>query len=171
MDEPYTNLLDEALEAWEGVRRGTLAEAGVIPDDRWDFRPHPEARNVTGIVRHILESGLMMVGELGRPDGDFRRQSFHDFIEEYAGDIPEDADPPELRDRLTMAFAEGAATLRAAGELHMLQLIHRFDGERGTRLAWFHHGIAHEMYHRGQLASYARRMDLVPAITQGMQGS
>ena len=52
----------------------------------------------------------------------------------------------------------------------MLQLIRRFDGKMGTRLAWMHHGISHEEYHRGQLALYARLLGRVPALTQLIQG-
>ncbi len=91
-------------------------------------------------------------------------------IAEHAGDLPEEMDREALVDHLQLAFAEGAATLRARGEIHMLQRIRRFDGLRGTRLAWLNHGTAHEMYHRGQLALYARQMDLTPALTQKIQG-
>lgn len=169
-DEPYTNLLEEALEAWEDVRRGVLREAEEIPDDRYDFRPHTEARSVEELIHHLLESAEMMVGELTRPDGDFPRQSFVEHMEEHASDLPDGPDPVELRNLLQMRFADGAARFRAAGELQMLQLIRRFDGRRGTRLAWFNHGVAHEMYHRGQLAMYARVMGRVPALTQRIRG-
>lgn len=170
-DEGFTTLLDETLEAWEEARRGTLAEADVIPDERYGWRPHPEARSVQEILRHILESDLMASGELAREDGDFRRQGFPDFIAEYAGHIPDELTPDELRDHLRMSFAEGAASIRAAGELHMLQRIHRFDGLRGTRLAWLQHHVAHEYYHRGQLALYARQLDITPALTRRIHGS
>lgn len=169
-DQPYSTLLDEALESWEDVRRGTLEEANVIPDDRWGFRPHREARSVAELVRHVLESALMMVGELTRPDGDFTRQSYPEHLEEHAGSLPREASPEELRDLLASTFGEGVARLRNAGELHMLQYIRRFDGQPGTRLAWLHHGVAHEMYHRGQLALYARQMDIVPALTRRIRG-
>jgi uncharacterized damage-inducible protein DinB len=66
--------------------------------------------------------------------------------------------------------SEGEKKLRAAGELHMLQMITRFDGARGSRLAWMNHGIAHEEYHRGQLALYARLAGRVPALTQLIYG-
>jgi uncharacterized damage-inducible protein DinB len=52
----------------------------------------------------------------------------------------------------------------------MLQMITRFDGERGSRLAWMNHGISHEEYHRGQLALYARLAGRVPALTQLIYG-
>lgn len=169
-DEPYTNLMEEALEAWEDVRRGVLEEAENIPDERYGHRPDPEARSVSELLRHILVSGEMMVGELTREDGDFTRQGFREHLAEHAGDVPADPEPDELRDLLRMRFAEGAAAFRGRGELEMLQYIRRFDGKRGTRLAWMNHGIAHEMYHRGQLALYARTMGLVPALTRKIQG-
>lgn len=169
-DEPYSTLLEEALEGWEDVRRGLLEEAREVPDGKWDWRPTDESRTVGELLRHVLESGLMAVGELAREDGDFTRQPFPDFIAEYAGDLPETLDRPELMDRLRLAFSEGAATLRARGDLHMLQRIRRFDGLRGTRLAWFQHHVAHEMYHRGQLALYVRQMGRVPALTRRIRG-
>lgn len=169
-DESFTTLLDEALEAWEGTRRGTLEEASVIPDDRYDWRPGPEARSVRELLRHILESTLMMVGELSREDGDWTRQSFREHLAEYAAHLDDEMSPQELRDELAVAFAEGAATLRATGEIGMLQRIRRFDGLDGTRLAWLRHGIAHEAYHRGQLALYARIMGITPALTRKIQG-
>jgi len=60
--------------------------------------------------------------------------------------------------------ADGA--VRKAGEVGMLEEILRFDGERWTRLAWMNRGIAHEEYHGGQIALYARLMGQVPALTQ-----
>ncbi|MFN2386233.1 MAG: DinB family protein [Thermoanaerobaculia bacterium] len=53
----------------------------------------------------------------------------------------------------------------------MLQFINRFDGQKGTRLAWMNHGIAHEEYHRGQLALYARLLGRTPALTRRIKGS
>ena len=127
-DEPYTSLLEETLEAWEHVRKGILEEAENIPDDRYDFRPSEESRSVGGLLLHVVESGLMMTGELGREDGDFTRQPYPELLEEYAGDLPAEPTPDELRELLTRTFAEGAARLRATGELRMLQMIRRFDG-------------------------------------------
>jgi len=59
---------------------------------------------------------------------------------------------------------------RGAGSLALYQFITRFDGQPGTKLAWLNHGIAHEEYHRGQLALYARLLGRVPALTQLIEG-
>lgn len=169
-ETPYRSLMEEALEAWGYAREGLIEEVENLPADRFDFRPAPESRSVTELVQHIIESGLMMAGELTRPEGDFRRQSFEEFIEEYAGDVGRAKTKPKLLQLLRASHAAGDRKFREAGELAILQYIHRFDGQPGTRLAWFHHGIAHEEYHRGQLAVYARLLGRVPALTQRILG-
>lgn len=169
-EPPYSTLLEEAIEAWQDVRTGILEEAGVVPDDRYGWRPTDASRTFAEVLRHILESGLMAAGELSRADGDFTRQGSQDFMDEYAGHLPRALAPGPLRDQLERTLDEGSARILEAGELHMLQTIRRFDGLPGTRFAWFQHHIAHEMYHRGQLALYVRQMGLVPALTQRIQG-
>jgi len=163
-------LLDEALESWEYVRQGVLAEAEGIPEDRWDFRPHERSRSVSELVLHILSSGLVMSGELTRPDGDFTRQPPSAFTEEYAGDLPGDASPTRLKELLSSTLEKGLAAFRAAGAERMVADITRFDGASWKRLTWMYHGIGHEDYHRGQLALYARIMGLVPALTRVIYG-
>lgn len=56
------SLLEEAIEAWEDARNGVIAEVENIPANRFDFRPTPDNRTVTELVRHIIEVSLMMVG-------------------------------------------------------------------------------------------------------------
>jgi uncharacterized damage-inducible protein DinB len=167
----YDTLLGEAIESWEFARGGVSAEAAGIPEDRWSFRPHPGARSVAGIVRHIISSGLMMVGELTNPDGDFTRSVPGGFEALYSRHLPDDPAPEELKTLLESTLAEGVAKFRDAGEVQMLRAIRRFDGALWTRLAWLHHGIAHEEYHRGQLAMYARIQGIVPALTRAIHGA
>ena len=166
----FQSLLDEALEAWQYARTGVIAEVANLSEADLKFRPHPKSRTPAELVMHIVESGLMMAGELTRADGSFRRQSFPKFIEEYAGHIRPATKKAELVRLLKGTRAEGEQKIRAAGELLMVQLITRFDGERGTRLAWMNHAIAHEEYHRGQLALYARLLGRVPALTKLIHG-
>jgi uncharacterized damage-inducible protein DinB len=165
-----TTLLDEALEAWMFARDGVLDELRNIPEKDLSFRPSPEARSAVELVQHIIESGLMMAGELARPDGDFRRKSYEGFLHEYGRGVRGWRSKAPLMAALRKTHADGEKRLRQAGELHMLQHIRRFDGEMGTRLAWMHHGISHEEYHRGQLAMYARLMGRVPALTKKILG-
>jgi len=166
----YTNLLEEALEAWEDARLGALEEAENIPDEHWDFRPTPNVRSVRELVVHILEVAMFMTSELTRTDTNLRRAPFPELIAMYAKPAYDAETREELLNLMRTQLSEGVAAFKKAGELHMLQFIERFDGEKGTRLAWFHHGIAQEMYHRGQLTTYARLLGIEPALTKKIRG-
>jgi uncharacterized damage-inducible protein DinB len=166
----FNTALDEALEAWAYTRSGVISEIKNLPDVSLTFRPTSTSRTPAEIAIHIVESGLMMAGELSRPDGDFQRKSFPQFMKEYARGIKPTTNKKQLVQLLTKTQADGAQKLAKAGDLHMLQLITRFDGIGGTRLAWMNHGISHEEYHRGQLALYARLVGRVPALTQLIYG-
>ncbi len=166
----FSSLIDEALEAWQYTRAGVIGELKNLPDVSLNFRPTPASRSAAEIALHVAESGLMMAGELSRPDGNFRRKTFPQFMKEYAKGVKPTSNKKQLIALLARTQADGEKKIRAAGELHMLQLITRFDGERGSRLAWMNHGIAHEEYHRGQIALYARLVGRVPALTQLIYG-
>jgi uncharacterized damage-inducible protein DinB len=167
---PYKSILEEALEAWAYTRQGVIDEVNNIPQKDFGFRPTPKNRSVAELAHHIIESSLMMSGELTRSDGDFQRQDYPDFLKEYAGHIQPAESKKKLLALLKSTHAEGEKKFREAGELLILQYITRFDGLKGTRLAWMNHGISHEEYHRGQLALYARLLGRVPALTQLIMG-
>ncbi len=167
---PFATLLDELLEAWQYTRAGVINEMKNLPEASLTFRPSPESRSAAEIAVHIAESGLMMAGELSRPDGSFQRKSFPEFMKEYAKGVKATNSKKELLLLLAKTHSDGEKKIKQAGELHMLQLITRFDGERGSRIAWMNHGISHEEYHRGQLALYARLIGKVPALTQLIYG-
>ena len=169
---PTLSLLDEALEAWGDARRGVMAELRSVPPGRIDFRPEPGARSVAEIAQHVVDTALMWCGELANPAGDFTRMGFREFMEAYG--TPASKRPDDRRGLVRLlrsTHAAGARRLRRVGEVGMLQTIRRFDGETGTRLAWLQHGIAHEEYHRGQLALYVRLLGRTPALTRLIKGS
>jgi uncharacterized damage-inducible protein DinB len=163
------SLLDEALEAWTYARRGVIDELRNLPASLMTFQPTPRSRTVADLVFHVVDSGLMMAGELTRSGGSFRRQSYGAFMKEYAAARSRRTKPALLK-LLKDTHAGGDRAIRRAGEVWMLQQIVQFNGEPATRLSWMHHGIAHEEYHRGQLALYARLAGLTPALTQLIEG-
>jgi uncharacterized damage-inducible protein DinB len=165
-----TSLLDEALGEWAYTREGVIAEVRNLPESALDFKPSDASRTTRALVQHLVESGLMMSGELSRPDGDFQRQSYAAFIAEYASGLSRQRTKAALLDLLKRTHADGEKKIRMAGEIGMLQTIRQFNGEPATRLSWMHHGIAHEEYHRGQLALYSRLVGRVPALTKLIEG-
>ena len=161
-----TNLLDEALQAWTYARDGVIAELENIPAKEFGFRPAPPSRTVAELAQHIAESALVAAGELARPDGNFRRQTYPEFIREYAGTRAQVSAKKPLIDLLRAVAKECSSTLRRAGERQLLEPIVQFNGEPASRLTWLHHAIGHEEYHRGQIALCARLLGQVPALTK-----
>ncbi len=166
----HSSLLSELLDAWRYTREGFAAEAENIPPEHWGFRPTPENRDVPELVRHVIESSLMAVGELTRLDGDFTRQGFADHIREHAGSLPTEARRDEWLSLLDTTLEVGTHRMRELGDDGILRPIRQFNGEPASRLTWFNHHIAHEDYHRGQLTLYARLTGSVPALTQQIHG-
>lgn len=167
----FASILEETLEGWTDVRAGLIEEVENIPADRFDFRPAEQVRSVRELVQHILEVAMMMTGELTRPDTDFRRAPWPELLAMYASEAHAAETKDELISLLRSSMSDAEARFRAAGELAMLQWITRFDGKKGTKLAWLNHGIAQEMYHRGQLALYERMMGIEPALTRRIRQS
>jgi len=156
----FVSLLDETLEGWWDVRNGVIAEVRNIPATQFDFRPVPEVRNVRELVQHILEIAMMMTGELTRPDTDLRRYPWPKLLKHYAGAAYAATSKAELVKLLDAQMKDAERKFRAAGELALFQYLTR----------WWHHGIAQEEYHRGQLATYQRLMGIVPALTKAIHG-
>jgi uncharacterized damage-inducible protein DinB len=165
------SILEETIEAWDGTRDGLISEVENIPPNKFDFRPAGGARSVSELVLHIMEVSLMTVGELTREDTNFHRAPWPRLLAMYSKPIDGLKGKRELLAALRSTHRDGVKAYRAAGEIHMLQWILRFDGQRGTRMAWLNHGIAHESYHTGQLALIQRVMGIIPALTKAIQGA
>ena len=168
--QTYKSLLDETLEAWEDARFGIIAEVKNIPARKFDFRPTADVRSVKEQVVHVLEVAMMMTGELTRADTNLQRTDWPKLLKMYAAEAYRAESKAELVKLLKSQLQDGVKQFREAGELHMLQFVKRFDGQPGTRLAWLNHGIAQEMYHRGQLCLYERLLGVEPALTKLIRG-
>jgi uncharacterized damage-inducible protein DinB len=162
--------LSESLAAWRDVRLGLIDEVKNIRATQFDFRPAPEVRSVREQVQHILEVAYMMTGELTRSDTDFRRASWPELLTQYAAHVYDAQTKKELLALLESQLEDAEKAFTKVGEAELWKTITNFDGSEGTKMQWLHHGIAQEMYHRGQLTLYARLMGLTPALTQRIQG-
>ncbi len=166
----FDSFLDETLEAWWDARNGIIEEVENIPADKFDFRPTAEVRSVREMVQHIIEVAMLVTGELARPDTNLQRMPFDELIKHYGGAAYKAKTKKALVVLLRSQMQEAEEKFREAGELSLWQFIERFDGKQGTKMQWLHHGIAQEMYHRGQLATYARLLGLEPALTKRIRG-
>jgi len=165
------SFLEETLEAWHDVRYGIIDEVKNIPPRKFDFRPTAETRSVRELIQHILEVSMLMTEELSRSDTNLKRLPWPKMLQKYAAPAYGAHTKKDLLALLGSQMRDAERKFRKAGELSLWQFIERFDGQLGTKMQWLHHGIAQEMYHCGQLATYARLMGLVPALTKKIRGA
>jgi uncharacterized damage-inducible protein DinB len=166
-----TEFLTESLEHWRYIRKGLIAEVDNIPADKFDFRATPEVRSAHELVQHILEGSMMMVGELTQEKPNFQRMSYTAFFEEYSTRAKNAKGKEELIELLTTQVEEGIDAIARVGAEAMMGPVTNFSGSTWSRMQWFFHAMTEEMYHRGQLVTYARLLGLVPALTQMIEGS
>jgi uncharacterized damage-inducible protein DinB len=166
-----TNFLTESLSAWRHDRQGLIDEVENIRATKFDFRPTPEVRSVRELVQHILEVAMMMTGELTQPKPDFSRATYPAFLEMYSQSVYDAQTKKELITMLEWQIDDAVKRFKKVGEAAMFELVTNFDGSKWTRMQWLHHGLAQEMYHRGQITTYERLMGLEPALTTRIRGA
>ncbi len=166
-----TNFLTESLSAWRHDRQGLIDEVENIRATKFDFRPTPEVRSVREVVQHILEVAMMMTGELTQPKPDFSRATYPEFLEMFSQSVYDAQTKKELIAMLEWQIADAVKCFKKVGEAAMFEPVTNFDGSKWTRMQWLHHGLAQEMYHRGQITTYERLMGLEPALTKNIRGA
>ena len=162
------NLVDQAIRIWEHFRAGVVAELENIPEEHWDYRPAAGARTLREVALHIAEAGVGFTDELLRPDCSFSRLLDPRAQAARAAGLPRAQSKAEMVDLLRATGAEGSRRLRAIGEALAGQSMSMFGGE-GSRLTGLWFAASHEGYHRGQLATYARSVGCVPALTRQIE--
>jgi uncharacterized damage-inducible protein DinB len=170
MPQTFPNLLEEALDEWKWAREQLVMEAHNIPAEHYDYRPNADARTVREVVQHIVQVAEMMTAVLCDPAAGFHGKEFGDLIQQHGGRVSRATTREALLALLRESYDRSVQRFRGAGEVAMLQHVSRFDGMLSTRLAWLHHGVAHEQYHTGQLTAYERALNLEPALTQLILG-
>lgn len=164
-------IVSDAVDALGFARQGVIGEAANIPADQWDFRPHPDAKSVSEVVRHVIDSTLMLVGEAADPAGDFTRRPPADHIAAHAGHLPKVMTRSELLQALESTLDTCNERIRAVPAAHWMTDITRFDGQTWARVTYLFYAASHDQYHAGQLTAYARALDLVPALTKRIHGT
>jgi uncharacterized damage-inducible protein DinB len=157
-------IVEEAIRNWEYQRAGVISELEALSEEHFDFRPAPGARSIRELALHIAEAGLMLAAEVLRTDGSFLR------VFEPRGEQSRPAahSKSEILELLRTSGTETAARLRQAGGNLADRDMQTIQGEESALSAlWF--AVGHESYHAGQLASYARAVGQVPALTRKIQ--
>jgi len=159
--------VEEAIRMFEIYRKGTVDEFANIPEEHWEHRGGDGARSVRELAVHIAAMATAFVDELVAPDASFKRVS-EKRAEHEAPHLSKSKE--ELIELLKSSGADNARRLREAGDSLAEKSMPAFGAEQ-SRLTGLWFAAAHEMYHRGQAATYARQLGLVPAMTQQTQSA
>lgn len=138
------------FEQWELIRGGTKATALLVPDDKLDFRPHPDMVPLGELLRHIVGAVYFLLRRrLGR----------------------ELEIPAEIKAKQPLNRAAFLEQLKATDAL-VRQALSELSEEDLTRTAYEEQGRAwsvgyvvwhigeHEIHHRAQLKMYLKLLDV-----------
>jgi len=163
----------ELAESFRTVRKNTLAIAEDIPEDKYSFRPIPEARSVSELLAHIAISN----GFQKQVHAEERRTTLAGF------DFPALMQRLQAEEKKPRTKAQLIELLTKDGEVWakwMEGLDDKFLGEvvtmppgatppSRTRFDMILSVKEHEMHHRGQLMLIERILGIVPHLTRRMQ--
>jgi uncharacterized damage-inducible protein DinB len=162
----------ELARSFRVVRKNTLAIAGDVPEDRYDFRPATGCRSVREILAHVAVSSRGIYG------GHVVRK-----VTTFVGiDYPALIRERREQERLlaSASKAEIVAVLKDDGEQWGVYLDSVPEAELAcivtfgegavppakSRFEMFLSAKEHEMHHRAQLMVYERLLGLVPHLTR-----
>jgi uncharacterized damage-inducible protein DinB len=160
----------ELARSFRTVRGNTLAVAEDIPEDRYGFRPAPDARSVAEILKHLIFSAR------GAYDAHAVRR-----LKTYVGvDFPALARERQQQEQQMMTKAEIIDALRRDGEAwvkylesvpesELADLIPFPEGAEPPVKSRFEMLLStkeHEMHHRAQLMIIERLLGIVPHLTR-----
>lgn len=159
------SLVEEAIRSWEVNRALTIAELENTPESGLEYRPGEGARTLREIAIHIAHAGAAITAEILRPDGTFKNLFDPQVQAQLVATLPPARTRAQIVELLRVTGEQGAARLRDVGDDLAVQTMPTLAGvESRLSALWF--GVAHEMYHRGQLAIGQRGIGTVPALTQ-----
>lgn len=138
------------FEQWTLIRAGTRATGELVPDDRLDFRPHPEMVPLGELMRHIVGAVYFLLRRrLGR----------------------EIEIPSEIKDKRPLDRSAFLAQLDATdrlvrqameelSEADLEKAAYEEDGREWSVGYVIWHIGEHEIHHRAQLKMYLKLLGL-----------
>src|SRR5579859_3154406 len=150
--KPVASPSQAILESWNDIGRKLIAIAEDLPEDKYDYKPHPDSRTFVG---NLLHASASMYFFTDTADGKKAR---------YGDDPKRD----EIKTKAqVVAFVkkcveDGAAVIKAKGDKGLNAEVEA-GGPAKTRLSDLANGlIEHSGEHYGQLVVYYRINGMVP---------
>ena len=158
-----TNLPQTILEELDRELAVTRKVLERVPDDKFDYQPHPKSMKMGTLASHIVN--LLLFKQL------FVQANERDFLDQNA---PKPPPSPTTTAELLARFDQFSANLREALQASSDEKLAEgfqlrrgeqvlLDRPKGTALRVM--GLNHSIHHRGQLTMYLRLLDIpVPGV-------
>jgi uncharacterized damage-inducible protein DinB len=157
--KPAVSSSAAVLESWNDIGRKLVAMAEDIPEDKYDYKPHPDSRTFIANLLHASASMYFFTDPVLGHDSAKTMQRVR-----FADDPKRD----ELNTRAQIvafvkkAVQDGADVIKSKGDKGMSESVFS-GGPRKYRIDELAYGlIEHSAEHYGQLVVYYRINGLVP---------
>ncbi|MGH9314146.1 MAG: DinB family protein [Vicinamibacterales bacterium] len=148
-------LAREVLVFWNDLGRKLVEMAEDFPEERYGYRPTPEARGFAEILHHVAEENYVYLqtarGERVDRDALSRRKL---------------GTRTELTGFLKESFDQGGALVANTTDAQMLEQVTTPYGKRLTRMAFWLELVQHAAEHYGNLVTYYRLTGMIPPETR-----
>lgn len=145
-------MLVKEMEMEAGTTRKMLS---IIPDDKFDWKPHEKSMTVRSLATHIAELGTWVTMTINTSELDFAAEPYNPTI------INNTKDLVAYFEKCT---AEGKATLEKATEAQMDETWTLRNGAeiymRSTKAETIRHTFCQIVHHRAQLGVYMRLLNV-----------
>ena len=158
--------------AFRTVRKNTVQIAEEIPENKYDFKPAPDARSEAQTLAHVAFAPQFYHYVHSRKISDMGTVNFQ---EVFAPLMAEEGKPRTKAEIVELLKSEGekfASFLEGLTESDLAERVtmpERAGGGSKTRFEMLLSPKEHEMHHRAQLMTVQRMIGQVPHLTRQMQ--
>lgn len=149
------NIIQTFLKELEEESQTTRKMLSIVPDGKYDWRPHPKSMNIKALTTHIAELPTWITYAANTDELDFATTPYN------PKDIQTTA---ELLEFFDASLAEGKASLLAINEDKLEENWTLRNGEQiyqvFTKATLIRHILSQIIHHRAQLGVFLRLLDV-----------
>jgi uncharacterized damage-inducible protein DinB len=162
----------ELAAAFRTVRKNTVQIAEEIPENKFDFKPAPDARSVAQTLAHVALAPQFYHYVHSRKITDMQTVNFQEVFGPLTADEAKPRTKAELVELLKSDGEKFASFLEGLSEADLSERVTmspRAGGGSKSRFEMLLSPKEHEMHHRAQLMTIQRMIGQVPHLTRLMQ--
>jgi uncharacterized damage-inducible protein DinB len=162
----------ELAAAFRTVRTNTVQIAEEIPENKYDFKPAPEARSVAQTLAHLAIAPQFYHYVHSKKITDMQSVNFQEVFGPIMADEQKPRTKAELVELLTSEGEKFASFLEGLSESDLSERVTmppQAGGGSKSRFELLLSPKEHEMHHRAQLMTIQRIIGQVPHLTRRMQ--